>query len=106
MVKSASGDVDIDQAHSGVRVSTASGDVRLGSIRRGEIHINSASGDISIGVAAGTGVWLDLSSFSGTTRSDLSVNEAAAGGQHSASVYVKTLSGDIHVRRVAAPAAA
>jgi DUF4097 and DUF4098 domain-containing protein YvlB len=103
-VKSASGDVEIEQANSGVRVSTASGDIRLGRIHRGEFHLNSASGDVSIGIAAGTGVWLDLSTLSGSTRSDLSVNDSAPSGQHSANVHVKTMSGDIHLRRVSAPA--
>jgi len=103
--KSASGDIEIEQAGGGVSATTASGDVRVGTARRGEIRINSASGDVRIGVVAGTGVWLDLSTLSGATRSDLAVADTPPqSGNAELAVHVKTMSGDIELRRVTAPA--
>lgn len=102
----ASGDVTIQQAGAGVRVTTASGDVRVGTARRGAVQVNCASGDVSIGVAQGTAVWLDLTTMSGATRSDLSVQDGAASGRRDLTIQVRTASGDIEVHRVVLPTAA
>lgn len=103
--ESASGDITIEHADASVRTSTASGDVHVGVARRGAVEVKSASGDAQIGVAAGTKVWLDLSTFSGKTSSNLAAGDApttaaapAAGA--TLTLHVQTLSGDIDVRRV------
>ena len=81
------------------RVRTASGDVKVGSVATGRTDITSASGDVDVDVAAGIGVYLDLSTLSGNATSDL---EAAAGG-HDAAVTLRcrTISGDVRVGRAA-----
>jgi hypothetical protein len=57
---------------------------------------------VSIGVAAGTGVWLDLDSASGDTHSDLSMSEGTANpGGATLTLQVRTASGDIDVHRSA-----
>jgi hypothetical protein len=104
-VTSASGDVAIDEAENSVAAKTASGDIRVGVVRRGEAKLNSASGDVSVGVPAGTGVWLDLTTMSGSTTSDLTMSDAApAEGGAQLTLQVRTMSGDIEVRRVNQPA--
>lgn len=116
-VQSASGDMEIDVLDAGLTARFASGDCRVGVARRGTVTVDSASGDVSIGVAAGTFTWLDLSSMSGSTRSELTMTDraetAAAGGdgagnagQATLTIQVRTMSGDIHVRRVAPPSTA
>jgi hypothetical protein len=96
----ASGDVTIDEAGGDVQVSTASGDVRIGAATGDRVQVKAASGDVSVGVPTGTKVWLDLSTLSGTTTSDLEMtgNTPPAGGAQLA-VRVHTLSGDIYVHR-------
>lgn len=104
---SASGAITLEQVGAGVSATTASGDIHIGTARRGEIRINSASGDVVVGVAAGTGVWLDLSTLSGATRSDLDVaGDTSLVARQDLTVRVKTMSGDIDIRRVTAPATA
>lgn len=98
----ASGDVEIDVAGGSVEAKTASGDVRVGSARRGAVRVNSASGDVQVGVESGTGVWLDLTTISGSTRSDLSTSDAPANGEPALTIQVRTLSGDIEIHRVQA----
>ena len=85
---------------------TASGDLRLGAVRRGEVRLSTASGDVEVGVAAGTSVWLDLSTAAGTTRSNLEQSGPPASGKPDLSVHVSTASGDIELRRVPLSAAA
>jgi DUF4097 and DUF4098 domain-containing protein YvlB len=106
-VHSASGDLDVGHAQGSVKASTASGDISVGTANRGTVHVNSASGDVSVGVPVGTAVWLDLSTVSGSTRSDLAMSDAApATGTAELTLQIRTLSGDIEVHRVAQPAAA
>jgi hypothetical protein len=99
----ASGDIEIGDAAGSVRARTASGDVRVGGARHGGVEVDTASGDALVGVVPGTRVWLDLSSLSGATRSDLAASDAgpAADGDVPAALTVRlrSLSGNVHVYR-------
>jgi hypothetical protein len=58
-----------------------------------------------VGVAAGTGVWLDVSTASGTTRNGLDMpGGLAQPGPEAAGLELKirTASGDVDIRRVTA----
>jgi DUF4097 and DUF4098 domain-containing protein YvlB len=100
-VTAASADVTIDDVSGPVRLSTASGDIRLGVVHGPDLRVNSASGDVTVGVPIGTRVWLDLSTVSGSTRSDLEMTGQQPTDQGATtSLAVRTISGDIHIRRV------
>lgn len=101
-VSTASGDVAIGQTGSAARVSTASGAVSVGAPRRGEVEAKTASGDVTLRVPTGTGVWLDLNTMSGAARSDLGAGAEA--GSADLTVRVRTMSGDIEIWRTAQPA--
>jgi hypothetical protein len=99
-VKGASADVEIDDLDGDFRSATASGDVRIGTARHGTIRVKSASGDVTVGVGSGAGVWLDLNTMSGRTRSDLTMTGDATPGTVDLTIQVRTMSGDIAVHRV------
>jgi DUF4097 and DUF4098 domain-containing protein YvlB len=100
-LRSASGDVTVESVGRDVTANTASGDIRINSICKGETSINSASGDVVVGVAEGTGVWLDISTLSGDTTSELAMPEAPADNTPSLRLKIHTLSGDVLIRRAA-----
>lgn len=104
----ASGDITIRSAGSSVQAEAASGDITIGVLHRGEARIRSASGDVTVGVAAGTGVWLDVSTASGSTSNELTMGGDGPGAATEASLQlrIRTASGDIDIRRVAAPSPA
>ncbi|BCB87727.1 DUF4097 family beta strand repeat-containing protein [Phytohabitans suffuscus] len=103
----ASGSIDIGAAGSGVKAKTASGRVRIGATRRGTVKVQTASGDVAVGVLSGTGVWLDLATISGHTVNELDMTSTGGGeAGHDLSVEVRTASGDIAISRVPAEAAA
>ena len=105
-VNTASGDVKVGVADNSVNARTASGDVRLDSIRAGDTEVNTVSGDVAIAVAAGTGVYLDLSSMTGDIRSQLD-EEPAGSDDVPLQVSCRTVSGDIRIARAPGrPAAA
>ena len=97
----ASGDMSLGRIGGSLRAKTASGDVEIARLRQGTASISTASGDVIAGIAAGTGVWLDLNTASGSTTSDLTGtgNVPAEGDQPTLELRARTASGDIHIRR-------
>jgi DUF4097 and DUF4098 domain-containing protein YvlB len=97
----ASGHIGTGAIGGSVHAKTASGDIEIGSVRQGQARVTAASGDIKVGVAPGTGVWLDVDTASGRSTSDLSMNgESVPEGNTAAlELYVRTSSGDITVHR-------
>jgi hypothetical protein len=102
---SASGDLTVHDTGGSAMARTASGDIDLLRARRGEVRAQTASGDVQISVLAGTGVYLDVHTLSGSTHSDLHVGEAPKGdptSKSTLSVRVHTASGDVAVMRAQA----
>ena len=101
-----SGDLELDEAHTDLSASTVSGDQSVRSIRDGQIRLQSVSGDIEVGVAPGTRVFIDASATSGDVSSELDVTPAPGsstpGGE--AKLRLKSISGDISIVRGAQPA--
>ncbi|HEX2771736.1 MAG TPA: DUF4097 family beta strand repeat-containing protein [Micromonosporaceae bacterium] len=99
--KLGSGDLQIGEADSDVLVKTASGDVHIGAVNRGVVQVGTASGDVGVGVRAGTGVWLDLSTTSGSTSNGLDMGGDGPSAEPQLTLQLRTVSGDIDVHRVA-----
>jgi DUF4097 and DUF4098 domain-containing protein YvlB len=95
VVKTGSGDLSIGAAHDDTSFSTGSGDVSIDLVDRGRLTVKGASGDVSIGVKAGVPVWTDVTTVSGTIRSDLQGAGQPQEGQDHIEVRAKTVSGDI-----------
>jgi DUF4097 and DUF4098 domain-containing protein YvlB len=99
-VRTASGDVTIARADRDVAGTTASGDFRVSSVARGSTEISTASGDVVVGVNSGVGVYLDLSSATGSAFSQL--EETGPSDDIALGVRCRTASGDIRIVRAAA----
>ncbi|MFD0525070.1 DUF4097 family beta strand repeat-containing protein [Paractinoplanes durhamensis] len=69
--QTASGNIRTGALESGVRAGSASGDIEIGRLRQGKASVKTASGDVQVGVAPGSGVWMDLNTASGRSTSDL-----------------------------------
>jgi DUF4097 and DUF4098 domain-containing protein YvlB len=101
-VNSASGDVRIEAASGPVKINTASGDVGVRSVAEGEVNVHSASGDIEVGIARGSRLFVDAQSLSGETSSELELESGSPlEGDEGPLVELRaqTMSGDIAVRR-------
>jgi DUF4097 and DUF4098 domain-containing protein YvlB len=97
-IKTASGDVELEEGLGSIVASTASGNVVIRAARGEKVNVRTASGDAMVGVPAGTRVWLDLSTASGKTTSDLAMTDIPTEGAQ-LTVQVRTASGDITLRR-------
>lgn len=100
MIKSGSGDLSIQTAESDVSLSSASGDLTVAAMHRGSLTAKNASGDIRVGIPAGTPVWTDVSSLTGRIGSDLEGAGQPEPGQDYVEVRAKTVSGDIVLKQL------
>jgi hypothetical protein len=98
-----SGDVTLRDARAGAVVESVSGDVTIEAVGGGDIRAQTVSGDVRIGVATGTAVWIDASSVSGDLESQLEVEDRLPDGDDPASpvheLRVRTVSGDALLAR-------
>ena len=98
-----SGDFAIETAGTDLSAKTVSGDQRIGAVREGQIKLQSVSGDVRVGVRAGTRIQLDVNSTSGDVSSELDVkdrpSETPSGSE--ARLVAKTVSGDVEITRAA-----
>jgi DUF4097 and DUF4098 domain-containing protein YvlB len=100
--KTASGDISLGQTTGPVSVHTASGDVRIAQASGSRTEATATSGDITVAVPAGAGVYLDLWTLSGTVRSELDPAEET--GAADITLTCRSISGDVRLSRAGLPA--
>jgi len=100
-VNTVSGDVRIGESGDGAAVTTVSGDVDI-EATQGSLRVNAVSGDVSVAARTGLSLWIDAQSVSGSVTSDLDVGEAPGDGTASAELRLRSVSGDIRIRRAPA----
>jgi DUF4097 and DUF4098 domain-containing protein YvlB len=101
--ETASGHIRLGGIGGSLRAITASGDIEVAALHQGQATIRTASGDVRVGVAAGSAVWMDLSTASGKSITDLAAqgDVPPSDGPVELELRVRTASGDIRVHRAA-----
>ena len=102
--RAVSGDITVGSIAAELGISTTSGDVDLKAVLDGDVRVQTVSGDVRVGVARGTRVWVDAASVSGRLESELGLDDEQADEAEGGVVplHVKTVSGDVSVVRAAA----
>jgi putative adhesin len=98
-LNTAHGDISVDRALGGVSARTAAGSVRIGEVVRGSVVLETASGELEVGIREGTAAWLDLRTLHGTVHSSLEPSDGPGPADQTVEVRARTSSGDIVVRR-------
>jgi len=105
VARAVSGDVTIGSLHGSLGLSTTSGDIDVRSVGAGEVRVQTVSGDVRIGVARGTRVWIDAGTISGDLDSELGLDDTEPSGDDEDNagpvvpLHVKTVSGDVSIVR-------
>lgn len=103
-IKAGSGDVRVGELTGDLRVRAGSGDVEIADARSGSLELATGSGRLTVAVHPGVGAELDLSSGSGSARSELDVDKIAPTQTPALRVHGRTGSGDVLVTRATVPA--
>ncbi|HEY6961549.1 MAG TPA: DUF4097 family beta strand repeat-containing protein [Gaiellaceae bacterium] len=103
-VTSVSGDISIGEAYDNVNANSVSGDQDHGAVMQGVVAAHSVSGDVTIAVRRGSHAFLDCTTVSGDTTSELELTgDGPADGGPLVEIRAKTVSGDIRITRAPAP---
>jgi DUF4097 and DUF4098 domain-containing protein YvlB len=100
VVKTGSGDLNVATANADVSLSAGSGDLTIGAARHGRVSVKGASSDVHVGIPAGTPVWADINTVTGSIHSDIESVGAPQEGQEHVELQARTVSGDIVLREV------
>jgi DUF4097 and DUF4098 domain-containing protein YvlB len=98
-VRNANGAIDVGRAGSGVDTKTSNGGIRLGEVVRGSVVLETAAGDLEIGVAEGTAAWLEVDTGFGHVRNLLEEASRPEATDETVEVRGRTSYGDITIHR-------
>jgi DUF4097 and DUF4098 domain-containing protein YvlB len=95
----ANGDITVDRAHATIDAKTANGNIRIGEVVRGSVALQTASGELEVGIREGTAALLDVRSQFGRVRNSLDASDGPESSDETVEGRARTSHGDIVVRR-------
>jgi DUF4097 and DUF4098 domain-containing protein YvlB len=98
-VRAANGDISVDRTHGSVTAKTANGNVRIGEVAGGAIVLETAAGEILVGIRKGTPAWLDVSTQYGQVHNALDPSDSPKQSEAAVDVRARTSYGDIVISR-------
>jgi DUF4097 and DUF4098 domain-containing protein YvlB len=98
-VRAANGDISVERAGAGVDAKTSMGSIRLGGVVRGSVVLETAMGDLDIGIAEGTAAWLEVNTGFGKMRNLLENATRPEEADETVEVRGRTSHGDITIHR-------
>jgi DUF4097 and DUF4098 domain-containing protein YvlB len=98
-LNTAYGDIAVARAVASVVAKTAHGSMRVGEVARGPVVLETAFGEIEVGVRDGTTAWLDARSKFGTVRSEMDAADEPDPSGPAVEIRAHTGFGDVVVRR-------
>jgi DUF4097 and DUF4098 domain-containing protein YvlB len=99
-IRAANGDISIARSSAGVEAKTANGGIRVDEAAGGSLVLETAMGNLDVGVLQGTAAWLDVKTSFGRVRQDLDdVEHSPAPTGETLEVRARTSFGDITIHR-------
>jgi putative adhesin len=98
-IHAANGSIAVDLARASVVAKSSNGDVRLGEVARGSVVLETALGDLEVGIPDGVPAWLDVRAAAGRVQNALDAAAAPDPSAESVEVRARTTAGNIVVRR-------
>jgi DUF4097 and DUF4098 domain-containing protein YvlB len=101
-VKAANGDIVVGQARASVVAKSANGNVRVADVVIGAVVMETAAGEIEVGIHEGTAAFLDVKTHHGNVRSSMQASEGPGPSGPTVEVRARTSYGDILITRAPA----
>jgi DUF4097 and DUF4098 domain-containing protein YvlB len=98
-VKATSGNVRLGELAHGAKIVNVSGDVRVLALGEGTLQVRSVSGDVSVGVAPGVDLHVDVETMSGSVSSEIPLGDRPGPTYHDTRVdlSVRSVSGNVQI---------
>jgi hypothetical protein len=100
-LSSGHGGFDIDRADGSVTAETGDGAIRIGRLTRGPAELLNRSGNIEVGISAGTAARVDADSKRGSVRNRVPPPEDHGTSGSKVTVRARTRYGDVIIQRAA-----
>ena len=91
--------ISVDRAYTDVVAKSSLGDIRIGEARGGSVTMETADGELEIGIPDGTAIWYDAATSVGTVNNALTSIEEPEPSEGTVEVRARTHRGDILIRR-------
>ena len=101
-VKTANGNITVERAQGAITAKTSNGNIRVGDVARGTVQMETATGELEIGIHPGTAAWLDVNTKHGKVRNLMDTVEAPGEAADKVEVYARTSFGNVIVRHATA----
>jgi hypothetical protein len=98
-VRSANGDITVERVMDAVDAKSANGAVRVRDVVRGAVTLETAMGDIELGIREGTAAWLDVKTSFGRVHNELTESGTPGAATDKVEVRARTSFGDITITR-------
>lgn len=98
-LRAANGDILVDRADASVVAKTACGSVRVGDVGRGSVVVETAYGELEVGIRPGSAALLDVRSMYGNVQSSLDPSDGPGQSESTVEVRARTAYGDVVIRR-------
>jgi DUF4097 and DUF4098 domain-containing protein YvlB len=101
-VKVTSGDIRLGDLAHGAQLMNVSGNVRVLALGEGTLKVRSVSGDVTVGVAKGVDLHVDVETATGNVHSDIPLDNVPSEGvrpETRVDLSVRSVSGDVEIRR-------
>jgi DUF4097 and DUF4098 domain-containing protein YvlB len=98
-VQAANGSIAVDHAGASVVAKSSNGDVRLGEVAHGSVVLETALGDLEVGIPEGVPAWLDARAVAGRVQNSLEPGSAPDSSADSVEVRARTTAGNVVIRR-------
>jgi DUF4097 and DUF4098 domain-containing protein YvlB len=98
-VRAANGDIGVERAGAGVDAKTSNGSIRLGEVSSGSVVLETAMGDLEVGIADGTAARLEVNTGFGHIHNLLESATRPEETDETVEVRARTSYGDITIRR-------
>jgi DUF4097 and DUF4098 domain-containing protein YvlB len=92
------GDISVGRVSGGVTAKTARGSIRVREAKNGDVVLQTALGEVEIGIPEGTAAWLDLQT-QGIVHNSLTEAGGPADTDEQVKIRARTSFGDISIHR-------
>jgi hypothetical protein len=97
-VNAAHGNITVERPRSSVTAKTANGSIRVGDAARGTLRLETAAGELEVGIHRGSAAYLDVHTKSGAFQNLMESAAQPTQGEETVHVYARNSFGNIIIR--------